>query len=177
MKVRNALAGAVLIAVATMALAPTAGAETTNTTFQVTAGGLGVTVPASALVDTAAPGDTTASGSLGDVTVTDDRGAMAASWITTVTSTTFTTGTQSADETVTVANISYASGAASAKTGVGNFIALVNTPLSVAAAGRTVAFTGGTGNNSATWNPTLSFALQGSQVSGTYSGTITHSVA
>jgi hypothetical protein len=47
----------------------------------------------------------------------------------------------------------------------------------VGAAGTTAAkLVAGIGNNTATWTPTVSFALISSQVAGTYSGTITHSV-
>jgi hypothetical protein len=34
-----------------------------------------------------------------------------------------------------------------------------------------------TGNNFATWNPTVSITLPAQAVAGTYSGTITHSVS
>jgi hypothetical protein len=37
--------------------------------------------------------------------------------------------------------------------------------------------TAGTGNNTATWNPTLVVALPAAAVVGTYTGTVTHSVA
>ncbi|MFJ9847707.1 hypothetical protein ACIRYZ_46300 [Kitasatospora sp. NPDC101155] len=37
--------------------------------------------------------------------------------------------------------------------------------------------TGGTGNNSATWNPTLVVAIPASAVNGTHTGTVTHSIA
>ncbi|WJK42161.1 hypothetical protein O7608_07170 [Solwaraspora sp. WMMA2056] len=36
---------------------------------------------------------------------------------------------------------------------------------------------GGTGNNSATWNPTLDVNVPLANIAGTYTGTVTHSVA
>lgn len=38
-------------------------------------------------------------------------------------------------------------------------------------------YTGGTGNSQATWNPTISVNIPLSVGLGTYSGTVTHSVA
>ncbi|GAA4568837.1 hypothetical protein [Planotetraspora kaengkrachanensis] len=37
--------------------------------------------------------------------------------------------------------------------------------------------TGGTGNNSATWDPLITAAIALSNVAGTYTGTISHTVA
>ncbi len=66
-------------------------------------------------------------------------------------------------------NIAYVSGARTG-TGTGTFVpgVLAN------GAGPTWA---GVGNNSGSWNPTLTLTLLGSQVAGTYTGTVTHSIA
>ncbi len=156
---------------------PTADAADTTATFAITAGGLAISVPSSPVaLATVASGASSASGQLGAVSVTDTRGNLVATWTTTVSSSTFTTGTATADETVALGSISYASGNATGSSGVGVFVPMANTAMSAAAALRTVKWTVGIGNNSATWNPTVSFTLLGSQVAGTYSGTVSHSV-
>jgi hypothetical protein len=179
MKLRTAIAGAAALAIGTFALAPIAEAADTVTTFTIESGGLSVSAPASTVAlntGTINTGATSASGSLGPVTVTDNRGAIGANWVATWASTTFLTGTGSANEAVAFANIFYASGPATATSGTGTFAPVTNQPMSTAAAGRIVSWAAGMGNNSATWNPTLSFTLLSTQVSGTYTGTITHSV-
>lgn len=181
MKLRKAIVVAGTVGVCLFALGPAASAATagTDATFTVEAGGLAITVPTSTVAlntGTIATGASSATGPLGPVTVTDTRGAMGATWITTWSSTTFLTGTGSANEAVAFDHIFYASGAATATSGTGTFAPLTNTPMSAAPAGRTVSWAAGMGNNSTTWNPTLSFNLLSTQVAGTYTGTITHSV-
>lgn len=150
-------------------LAAPAHAEVTTATFAITAGGLSINVPASVAFASVSTGATTASGLLGPVTVNDTRGALLNSWTTTVTSTAFVTGTSTPGETVTEPNVAYVSGASTAHTGLGAFVpgtkALPPT------------HTGLAGNSSTTWNPTVTFTLQSSQVAGSYAGTITHSLA
>ena len=181
MKIRTALISAATVAVSLLALAPGAGAATagTDATFTIEAGGLAITVPTSPVAlntGTISTGASSASGQLGPVTVTDTRGVMGATWTATWSSTTFLTGTGSVNEAVAFDHIFYASGAATATSGTGTFAPLTSTPMSAAPAGRTVSWAAGMGNNSATWNPTLSFSLLSTQVAGTYAGTITHSV-
>lgn len=155
------------------ALAGTAQAATTgatDATFAISGGALSITVPASPVaLATVATGALSASGQLGPVTVGDTRGALSNGWTTTVTSTAFTTGTSTTNETVSVGNVAYSSGAFTAHSGNGTFVpgSLVTAP----------SYTAGAGNSSTTWNPTLTFTLAASQVAGTYSGTITHSLA
>jgi hypothetical protein len=179
---RGATVAAVLAfaaAITTLALpagAASAAAADTPGQFQVTAGGLAITVPTSTVnFGSVASGATSVSGQLGTVTVTDTRGLLTASWTATVSTTTFTTGGGTTNETVAKSAISYASGAATATTGVGVFTpVLVAVSLATPQTGAT--WTAGVANNTATWNPTLTFALLTTQVAGTYAGTITHSV-
>jgi hypothetical protein len=182
LKLRTGLISSAVVAVSLFALVPNAGAEATGNTiatFTVEAGGLAITVPTSTVVldtGTISTGASSASGQLGAVTVTDTRGTMGATWTATSSSTTFLTGTGSANEAVSLDRISYASGPATATSGTGTFAPLTSTPMSTAPAGRTVSWAAGMGNNSATWDPTLTFSLLSTQVAGTYTGTITHSV-
>jgi hypothetical protein len=178
MKIRRLALAAVAVLLPGLAFAAPAGAADTVATFSITAGGLAVTVPSGTVAlsgATAAAGSSSVAGTLGSVSVADTRGALVATWTTTFSSTAFTTGGASADETVALANISYASGTVS-KTGTGTAVPNVGTAMSALAAARVVTFAG-IGNNTASWNPTLTFTLLGSQVAGTYTGTVTHSVA
>lgn len=159
---------------------PARAATTGNTiaTFTITGGALNITVPASTVAlstGTINAGAASASAQLGTVTVADTRGALLNTWTTTASTTTFVTGTATAPETVAKANVAYSSGLATATSGLGAFVPGLLTDMD--ASGTAASWTGAAGNNSASWNPTLTFTLISSQVAGTYSGTITHSVA
>jgi hypothetical protein len=171
MRTRSKLATiALATGLALAGLAAPAQAADTPATFAITAGGLAITVPTSTVaLATVATGALTASGLLGSVTVADTRGALVNSWTTTVTSSAFVTGTSTPGETVTEPNVAYASGAFTAHTGLGVFVPGTKlTPIT---------YTGAAGNSSTTWNPTVTFTLQNSQVAGTYTGSVTHSLA
>ncbi|MEV6862025.1 hypothetical protein AB0M44_13615 [Streptosporangium subroseum] len=170
----------VMAAAAALAAAfalPAAAAPTGDTivTFEITAGTLDITVPATADLGAVAAGATSVSGQLGAVTVTDTRGALDATWTATVSSTSFTTGGATAAETIPASAVTYTPGAATATSGTATFTpgtaADLATPITAFSATAIV------GNNSATWNPTITVALPPAAVAGTYTGTITHSVA
>lgn len=173
-------AGAAAVVVAGLSASP-ALADGTDTTFEVLSGTLDITVPASANMGTGAPGSAVA-GSLGTVTVIDDRASADGSWEATVTSTTFTTGTGTASETVLASEIEYWSGPATATTGSGTFTPGQTQEADAAALDTTTpltAFThvGGTGNNTASWAPGITVNLPLDDEAGIYAGTVTHSVA
>ena len=173
---RFAAAGlAVAIAAGGMGLlAPPAGAADTITTFSITGGALTISVPASTVnLGSTGAGSLTFSGQLGNTSVTDNRGALAAAWTVTVASTNFVTGTATANETVANSAVAYSSGLATS-TGNGAFVVGAVPSLAAPGVGPTWA---GIGVNSSTWNPTLSFTLLPSQVAGTYTGTLSQSVA
>jgi hypothetical protein len=140
---------------------------------------LSITVPSSAALPSVSPGGTT-SAQLGTVTVNDFRGTAAASWTVMVTATTFVTGGGTAAETIPLTQITYWSGPATASTGTGTF-----TPGQASAAAavnltvpRTAfSLTAGSSVNSASWNPALSVSVPAAALAGTYTATITHSVA
>ncbi|WP_433530159.1 hypothetical protein ACQPYA_28865 [Micromonospora sp. CA-263727] len=184
MRTRTILVSAVAAVAATALAASPALADptdTTDTTFEVEAGTLDVTTPATADLGTGAPGDTI-SGQLGVVTVSDTRAADDASWEATVTSTDFTTGGATASETVPATAIDYWSGPATATTGNGTFTpgqatAGAAEPLDNTTGVVAFTHTGGTGNNTAAWNPTLDVNVPLANQAGTYTGTVTHSVA
>jgi hypothetical protein len=159
--------------------APAAQAADTSTTFVLSsAGGLSISVPAStALSAGTATNAGTLSAQLGAVSVTDARGGLLGAWTASVTTTDFTTGTATADETIANDNVSYTAGAATATTGVGVFTPGQLVPASLADPVTAFAGTALIGNNSATWNPTITITIPASAVTGTYAGTITHSAA
>ena len=181
MRIGSKLATAVLatgLAVAGFAgPAQAATTDDTTTTFTITAGALAVTAPATAALGTVATGAGTTSGQLGGVTIDDTRGALINSWTTTVSSSAFVLpgATPTANETVAVDQIAYSSGAFTAQSGLGTFVPglLANGGVP----GTAASYTGAAGNSSTTWNPTLTLTLLSSQVAGTYTGTVTHSVA
>lgn len=183
------LAIAAVMSVGVAALVPTtasaAGSGDTTGTFTLTSNvsGLSIAVPdgSSTPVDlgTTTTGSASLSHSLGNVTVTDTRGSLAATWTVTASTTAFTTGGATANETVAKANVGYYAGAGSAQAGqVGAFtpVGTALTPVPLVAATPVGAWAG-VGNNTVTFNPTVTFTLLPSQVAGTYTGTVTHSVS
>lgn len=139
-----------------------------------------ITAPTSKNLGSAATGTATITAQLGTVTVTAS-GIVAPSFTASVSATVFTTGGKTANETIAKSSVKYWSGPATAFSGLlGN-----PTPGQVDAAhaqnlatSRT-AFSG-TGlalSISCAWNPTIIITIPASAVVGTYSGTITHSVA
>ncbi|MBB2743126.1 UNVERIFIED_ORG: hypothetical protein FHR35_002948 [Microbispora rosea subsp. rosea] len=185
-------AGLALVAALTMtpaaqpALAGTCPASTTcptTVTFTVNApDGLTITVPESPVnIGSGAPGGQI-SGFLGPVTVSDQRAVLTATWVATVSAAVggFTTGGGTAAETVPNTAVFYWSGPATATTGTGTFVpgqvdaaAAQSLDLSRTAFSKT----SGSGDNSATWNPTIVVNVPAQAVAGTYTGTVNHSVA
>lgn len=157
-------------------MAGSARAGATPTTFTLLAGELTISAPAGPQVlGLTKRGGGTASLSLDQVTVTDARGALAASWVAQVSATSFTTGGATPDETVPAGSIRYSSGAGRAARGqVGAMVPSVGVDLSLP---RTAASWGGVGDDTVTWMPRLTFALRDTQLAGTYRGTVTHSVS
>jgi len=173
-----AVMGAVLTSTAASA-AVTANARAssgdpdTTVTFAVTSGLLTMTAPTTAILGSGAPG-TTITGSLGTTAVTDNRALLAAAWTATASSTKFTTGTGTTAETIPAVDVGYSPGAITTTgtiTATGFTITLSGTAQTV------VSGTAGVGDNYASWDPTLAVAVPAAAVVGTYSGTLTQSVA
>jgi hypothetical protein len=154
--------------------------EVTTVTFTVTTGTLTITAPGTAPLGSGAPG-TTISAAVGPVTVTDNRALLTAAWTATVLASPWTTGASTPAETIPVTDVGYAVGPITTTgtitaTGTDHPAGIVAGDLS-AAAQPVVTGTAGVGDNSATWNPTLSVAVPASAVGGAYTGTLTHSVS
>jgi hypothetical protein len=176
----TALAAATLLLVALPGLASAATTGTTTTTFTLTGGSISITVPSTTVnfgAGSVAAGSITAQ--LGTITVNDGRGLLNGSWTSTVSSSRFIAGGQTAAEPIDATSVSYWSGAPTATSGVGTLLGGEPTPgAAVAISAAQTAFTGGSliGNNSASWNPTL-ITTPSAAVVGTYTGTVTHTVA
>jgi hypothetical protein len=99
-----------------------------------------------------------------------------------VTATNFETGTGTPTERVLASDIDYWSGTASDSAGNGSFVPGQSTASSAQPLSNVdplTAFThdAGTGVNSVSWSPTLIVNVPASDEVGTYSGSVTHSVA
>lgn len=160
---------------------PTAGAADTTTTFSLTSGALSITAPASKALGSADITATSVAGvSLGTVSVNDARGGLLGTWTASVTSTDFTTGTATAAETIAKANATYWSGAATASSGTQVLTpgqALETAKVTLAASRTAFGASGVTGTATASWAPTIGFTIPSGAVAGTYTGTVTHSIA
>jgi hypothetical protein len=165
------------LALAIGTAAPALAADTI-TTVTVTSAGLSINVPGTASLGAGAPG-TTVSGNLGLVTVTDERALLSAGWNASVIATDFTTGGGSSVETIPNINVLYWSGGAVSTTGPGTFTPgqpsaadaqIINVPRTA------FSLSAGSGNDSATWNPTVVINIPIGTVGGIYTGTVTHSV-
>ena len=150
------------------ATAPSGDPDTTLT-FTVTSGALTMTAPAFANLGSGGPG-TTVGAPIGPVTVTDNRALASASWTATASSTDFING----GSTIPATDANYDPGFITHTgtiTVTGTDITLSNSPQTV------VAGTAGSGNNSASWSPTISVAIPATAVGGTYTATLVQSVS
>ncbi len=115
------------------------------------------------------------SGELGDVTVTGDG-----PWVATVTASDFASVDTTPVNLMMVTAASYWSGATVDSQGVEPPIpgqAGADDAVQLTTAGATAFSYQGEGTNNATWNPTLVINVPVDSPPGTYSGTVTHSVA
>lgn len=156
-----------------LAGSPGGGDPNTTVTFAVNVGALSMTAPASASLGSGAPG-TTISGNLGgSVVVTDNRAALSAAWTAVASSTDFTTGAGTGTETIPAGDATYTPGAITTTgtlTATGSVITLSGAP-------QTVVTASGSGNNTASWDPTIAVAVPAAAVGGTYTSILTQSVS
>lgn len=136
---------------------------------------LAISVPPAANLGSVPAGTSSLSNQLGPVTVTAS-GLVAPSFTATVSSSGFTNG---GGQTIPNSSISYWSGPATAallqnatpgQLNAGNAINLSVSRTAFRSTGLALSIT-------TTWNPTVVVAIPAAAVAGTYSGTITHSVA
>jgi hypothetical protein len=175
---RSASAALLLACLATATSATPAWAATsggTTASFTLTGGTLSITVPVAPVSLGSMPEAVAVqvvSGSLGQVQVNDARNPAAGSgWVATVISAAFT---PSAGTAIAASAVSYSAGAI---TKVGTATYAANNPGDLSGVVAVVTATGITGDNSATWNPTISIVVPGGAVAGVYEALITHSVS
>jgi hypothetical protein len=158
------------------ALAGPAAADSgiTPATITVQGGALTLTVPTNAGnlgTRTNSVTGGTISGLLGQVQVNDARSAAAGSgWVASVISSAFT---PPAGPAIAASAVSYTVGSIS-QFGTATYTA--NDPGNLTGVAPAITATGITGDNSATWNPTIHVAVPGGMAAGVYSAIITHSV-
>lgn len=146
----------------------------TTATLTIEGGALEISAPTASvdlgtLVNTVGGG--TISGALGEVQVNDARNAAAGSgWVASAICSAFTPAVGPA---IAASAVSYTAGAI---TKVGTATYAANDPGNLTGVSPVVTATGITGDNSATWNPTINVAVPGGMAAGVYSATITHSV-
>ena len=151
-------------------------------TFSVTTTGtLDLTVPDSTVsLDTGVAPGQTASGLLGDVVVADNRDLDGATWTVSASDTDFKTGSGTGNSLILADLATYITNTVTSPTaGSAAAIAPYDTggPLSSTTPADVVSEAGFNGANDATWDPTISIAVPSTASTGTYSGTITHSLS
>jgi hypothetical protein len=164
-------------AAVTASAAAAAGASTgpTTVTFTVATGSLSITTPDAVSFGTAAVGAPSVSGPLGTVTVSDSRSGILRGWTATVSSTDFLTGTGTGNQDIAASNVSYSPGLATGTSGAGTFLPGSGGALSSAKTAFTASLE--SGSTTVSWSPTVTVTLPSNTAAGTYTGTITHSVA
>jgi hypothetical protein len=144
----------------------------TPLSFTLTAGALSISTPTASVSlgsEVSSTTATTVSGSIGEVTVTDQRGGTT-TWTASAIASAFTPSTGPADP---ASNVSYSAGTIAVSSTV------VATAVTAAdLTGEETVVTGAsTGISTASWNPTVTVVVPANFAPGTYTATITQSVA
>ncbi|MEH0982787.1 hypothetical protein [Micromonospora sp. CPCC 205556] len=177
MRLVAALLGAFLILVT----APPAHAAPAARTLRLSlTAGVDITVPAAVNLGTGFTGGTL-TGSLGIVEVRDSRGPVNPNtWVATVSASVFVAGGGGALRTIAPGQLSYWSGPTVRSTGGGVLAPgqLSSTQaVTLNVAREAFRKSSGNGNNEVRWTPNIRVAIPSNVVAGTYTGTVTHSVA
>lgn len=175
MKLRISLISCAVLALGVaLALPASAAPGDSGASITLTGGVLAITVPSGTTpLGTRANsvGGGTVSGPLGEVMVSDARSAAAGSgWVASAISTAFT---PTAGPAIGANAVSYNAGTI---TKVGTATYTANDPASLVGVAPVVTATGITGDNSATWIPTITVNVPGGMAANTYLAVITHSV-
>lgn len=163
-----AAAGALAVAVISPAVS---NAADTDLTFTVLGGALNITAPASQALTVT--GDV-ASGGITPVVVSDQRLGING-WTASAISSDFEKPTPD-PATIPASAVTYSAPLLPARTGIST-VAGVLVPQTIDSTTAVVVATAVIGANTATWTGSVSVALPDEVVAGTYTGTVTHSVA
>ena len=143
------------------------------------AAALSVTAPSSKNLGSFATGTASITAQLGTISASDS-GLVAPNLSAQVSCSAFKTGAGTANETIPCSAVSYWSGPATAQSGLsGNTPGQATSTNAVVLSTSRQAFsaTGLLLSVSVSWNPTIIINVPATAVAGTYTGTITHSVA
>jgi hypothetical protein len=163
---------AALIAIAPALPAGASIAGDTPAVIELSGGSLNITVPTGPVaLASGAVTDTSESGQLGTVTVTDSRAADPASWTASVSATPFQSGSHSLGAETYETGVVSSTGIPISQFTIASPLTLSTTPQSPVKLNPTFS-----GNNTATWNPTITVAVPAGSVAGAYTAVITHSV-
>jgi hypothetical protein len=163
---------AVLGSFLTFAAAFAVPVDASNATITLTPGALVISAPGTSVsLGSASVSNSaiTISGSLGVVSISDQRG-VTTPWTASVISTAFT---PTAGPAIPASAVSYAAGVITQSSGV----VATAVPASDLTGVTTVVTGVPTGVSSASWNPTITIVVPPNFAPGTYAATITHSVA
>ncbi|MGW7359681.1 hypothetical protein ACWGI0_24380 [Streptomyces sp. NPDC054802] len=136
-------------------------------------------MPAAVSLGAAFPGSSI-SRQLGEVQVSDRRVGPNTRWTATVAAGDFTTPGGGTARQISRNQLSYWSGPATSTMGPGTRVpgqATSGQAQSLGVPRTAFAKTSGNGTNTTAWQPTLNVAVPATAVGGTYTGTVTHSVA
>ena len=159
-----------------LAAAP-ASADTTTVTFALTAGAIAIDAPATANLGAvgASTAATVVTGQLGSTVVTDTRGSLLGAYQVTLSSGDFTTGSAGVNETVLGATVTGMSGPVTHTNGTLTKVA-TETLVPVASGLPILGLSAYSGNDTATFNPTVSITVPATNAAGVYTGVITQTV-
>jgi len=149
----------------------------TTTTVGVTGGDLILTAASSADFASVAAGQSTAGGSLGTVTVDDQRAGYNGAWTASAVATDFANSTVPQAAAIPASDFTYTPGDPSAHSGNATFVTGDGGQMSTDQAVTAYSTSDEIGVASVSWDPSVSIAVPPDVVAGTYTGTITHSVA
>lgn len=161
---------ATAVAIGTAAPASADVTAGTSTTFTVTGGLLNISAPSAKDLGAGAPGASIAA-NLGSVAVDDARAALDANWTVSVSATNFVSSVTGAPA-IANSRVAYAPGTATT-TGVATVTPGLGGAMTAPQTAQQATLA--TGNNTATWNPTLTVSVPAAAVAGGYTGTVTHS--
>jgi hypothetical protein len=162
----------VVFALVALAMTGTPAAAVTPMSFTLTAGALSISAPTLSVSLGSEVSSTTASsisGTIGVVTVTDQRGGVT-TWTTSAIASAFTPSSGPADP---ASNVSYVAGPITVSSTVVATGVTANDLTGVS----TVVTGASTGISTASWNPTVTVVVPANFAPGVYTATITQSVA
>jgi hypothetical protein len=171
-KIIMILAGSAFLVGATALPAFAAGTGNTTAVIELAGGTLDISVPPGPVaLASGAVTDTSVSGQLGEVVVTDTRAADPAAWTASVSATPFQNGSHSLGAETYNTGVVTSTGIPISQWTITSPLTLSTTPQATVTLNPT-----SSGNNTASWDPTITVAIPANSIAGAYTAVITHSV-